>query len=184
MIAATNRDLKQAVKAGQFRDDLYFRLSVINLTLPPLRERTEDIPTLAEFFLERHMRETKRPGMTFRHAAIEAMKRYVWPGNIRELENAIQRAVVLSPTETIEPDVLALSFQDAAAPGAHHPALAYVRLPYHESMDAHSRFIIAQALREAEGNQTKAAERLGLQRTYLARLIKHKNLRPDNEMEK
>lgn len=184
VIAATNRDLKQAVKAGQFREDLYFRLSVINLTLPPLRERTEDIPALAEFFLERHMRETKRPGMTFSPAAIEAMKRYVWPGNIRELENAIQRAVVLSPTETIEPDVLALSFQDAAASGAHHPALAYVRLPYHESMDAHSSFIIDQALREAQGNQTKAAERLGLQRTYLARLIKQKNLRPDNETEK
>ncbi len=183
VIAATNRDLKQAVKAGQFREDLYFRLSVINLTLPPLRERTEDIPALAEFFLERHMRETKRPGMKFSPAAIEAMKRYVWPGNIRELENAIQRAIVLNPTETIEPDMLALSFQDAAAPGAHHSALAYLRLPYHESIEAHSRFIIQQALREAEGNQTKAAERLGLQRTYLARLIKQKHIRPENATE-
>jgi DNA-binding NtrC family response regulator len=90
---------------------------------------------------------------------------------------------VLSPTDTIEPEVLAMSFQDTAHPAGHHPALAYVRLPYHESMDAHSRFLIDQALREAEGNQTKAAERLGLQRTYLARLIKQKKVRPDDEAE-
>jgi DNA-binding NtrC family response regulator len=169
VIAATNKDLKQAVKTGDFREDLFFRLNVISLTLPPLRERLEDFPALAKFFLNRHAREAKRPGMMFSPASMEALARYSWPGNIRELDNVIARAVILSPTDTIEPDVLALDFNNAARKS---DSLPYLTLPYHESMEAHSCHIIEQALRGAEGNQTKAAERLHLQRTYLARLLK------------
>jgi DNA-binding NtrC family response regulator len=172
-IAATNKDLKQAVKTGQFREDLFFRLNVVNLTLPPLRERVEDIEPLANFFLERHTREQKRPGMTLSPASLTALTRYPWPGNIRELENVIARTVVLSPGDVIEPDVLGLSPADASVHTAA-PAVPYINLPYHQSMEEHSSYIIDMALEKAGGNQTKAAELLGLQRTYLARLIKQR----------
>jgi DNA-binding NtrC family response regulator len=173
-IAATNKDLKQAVKSGQFREDLFFRLNVVSLTLPPLRERTEDIAPLANFFLERHTREQKRPGMSLSPASLDALSRYPWPGNIRELENVIARTVVLSPGDVIEPDVLGLSPADAAVQVGQPASLPYINLPYHQSMEEHSSYIIDMALEKAAGNQTKAAELLGLQRTYLARLIKQR----------
>jgi DNA-binding NtrC family response regulator len=171
IIAATNKDLRQAVKTGEFREDLFFRLNVISLTLPPLRERSDDLPALAKFFLNRHARDAKRPGMMFSPETMEAMRRYPWPGNIRELENVVARAVVLNQSDTIEPDMLSLDAISRSSPGEH---LHYLSLPYHESMEAHSRYIIEQAIEEAEGNQTKAADRLKLQRTYLARLIKQR----------
>jgi DNA-binding NtrC family response regulator len=107
--------------------------------------------------------------MWFSPAAMEALARYSWPGNIRELDNVIARAVILSQADMIEPEVLALDF---TSPDGNGDALSYLRLPYHESMEAHSRHIIDRALRDADGNQTKAAERLKLQRTYLARLLR------------
>jgi len=172
IIAATNKDLRQAVRAGQFREDLYFRLNVVTLTLPPLRERQGDVTALAQFFLERHARDAKRPGMTLSAATLDTLTRYPWPGNIRELDNVIARAVVLSPKDTIEPDMLALLADDANLRGNNDPALPYLDLPYHESMEQHSRYIITRAMERADGNQTKAAESLKLQRTYLARLLK------------
>ena len=176
VIAATNKDLKKAVKAGQFREDLYFRLNVITLTLPPLRERRGDITALAQFFLDRHTKDAKRPGMTLSPAALDALTRYPWPRNIRELDNVIARAVVLSPTDYIEPAVLALLPEDAGLHAQGNNSLSYLDLPYHESMDEHSRYIIDRAIERANGNQTKAAEFLKLQRTYLLRLIKqHKS---------
>lgn len=177
IVAATNRDLRQAVKAGQFREDLYFRLNVVTLTLPPLRERQGDVPALAQFFLERHTRDAKRPGMVLSAAAVEALTRYPWPGNIRELDNVIARAVVLSPKDTIEPDMLALLSDDVEMRKNEDEALqSYLDLPYHESMEEHSRYIITRAMERAEGNQTKAAESLKLQHTYLARLLKHQKV--------
>ena len=176
IIAATNKDLKKAVKAGQFREDLYFRLNVITLTLPPLRERRGDIQALAQFFLGRHAKDAKRPHMALSAEALDALTRYAWPGNIRELDNVIARAVVLSPTDTIEPDMLALLQEDAELPAQDGGHLSYLDLPYHESMAEHSRHIITRAIEQANGNQTKAAEFLKLQRTYLARLVKrHKS---------
>jgi DNA-binding NtrC family response regulator len=175
IIAATNKDLNQAVKNGHFREDLYFRLNVITLTLPPLRDRPDDLPLLAKFFLNRHAKEAKRHGMMFHPEAMNVMMQYTWPGNIRELDNVIARAVILSPTEIIEPDLLAMD----AAGLSRTESLTYVSLPYHRSMEEHSRHIIDQALKQAEGNQTKAAERLRLQRTYLARLIKQQKLRQE-----
>lgn len=172
IIAATNKELRQAVRVGQFREDLYFRLNVVTLTLPPLRERQGDVTALAQFFLERHARDAKRPGMTLSGATLDTLTRYPWPGNIRELDNVIARAVVLSPKDTIEPDMLALLADDANLRGNNDPALPYLDLPYHESMEQHSRYIITRAMERADGNQTKAAESLKLQRTYLARLLK------------
>jgi DNA-binding NtrC family response regulator len=157
---------------------LFFRLNVIGLTLPPLRERLEDFPALAKFFLSRHAKEAKRPGMWFSPAAMDALARYSWPGNIRELDNVIARAVILSHTELIEPEVLALDYN---SPDENGNGLPYLKFPYHESMDAHSRHIIEQALLDADGNQTKAAERLKLQRTYLARLLKQQRERQEEK---
>ncbi|MDF0665871.1 MAG: sigma-54 dependent transcriptional regulator [Nitrospira sp.] len=172
IIAATNKDLRQAVRAGHFREDLYFRLNVVSLTLPPLRERSEDVAALAQFFLDRHTRDAKRPGMTLSTAALNALIRYPWPGNIRELDNVIARAVVLSPKDIIEPEMLALLAEDSILRRSDNAPPPYLNLPYHESMEQHSRYIIARAMEQAEGNQTKAADSLGLQRTYLARLLK------------
>ncbi|HEV8540264.1 MAG TPA: sigma-54 dependent transcriptional regulator [Nitrospiraceae bacterium] len=176
VIAATNKDLKQAVKAGTFREDLFFRLNVIILTLPALRDRSNDIPALADYFLKRHTREAKKPHMRLSGEAIDALRRYPWPGNIRELENAIARAVVLSTQDDLSPEQLGLSPADGNTPSPKDPPLPYSDLPYHESMEQHSRHIIARALQHANGSQTRAAERLKLQRTYLARLIRQKNI--------
>jgi DNA-binding NtrC family response regulator len=181
VVAATNKDLRQAVKAGTFREDLYFRLNVVTLTLCPLRERPEDIPLLAEFFLKRHARDAKRPRMSLSPESLDALSRYAWPGNIRELENAIARAVVLSPQEEIGPDSLGLSPLESTLQPAGLEPPPYLDLPYHESMEQHSRTIIERALRDAEGNQTKAADRLKLQRTYLARLIRQRGIPLDPE---
>ncbi|HQY58090.1 MAG: sigma-54 dependent transcriptional regulator [Nitrospira sp.] len=178
-VAATNKDLKQAVKAGQFREDLFFRLNVVSFTLPPLRERSEDIERLAEFFLKRHAYEAKRPGVSLSPSARAALTHYPWPGNIRELDNVLSRAVVLSPSDVIEPEFLALSPDDVTGKGHSEHALPYLSLTYHESMEAHSAYIIERALEKAAGNQTKAAEFLDLQRTYLARLIKQRKSTPD-----
>jgi len=182
IIAATNKDLRQAVKTGRFREDLYFRLNVITLTLPPLRERRGDIVALAQFFLDRHMKDAKRPGMTLSTGAIDALTRYPWPGNIRELDNVIARAVVLSLKDAIEPDMLALAPDDAGLHAGGDGHLPYFDLPYHESMAEHSRYIIARAIEQADGNQTKAAEFLRLQRTYLARLIKQQKEKQDGRV--
>ncbi len=179
VIAATNKDLKQAVKAGQFREDLFFRLNVITLSLPPLRERPEDIPALAEHFLERHAREAKRPGMRLSAAAQKALQAYSWPGNIRELDNILARAVVLSPDDLIQPEWLALTNHDTKKHALEETSLAFLNLPYHESTKAHARALILHALQEEHGNQTRAAARLGLQRTYLARLIRQFNIATD-----
>jgi DNA-binding NtrC family response regulator len=176
IIAATNKDLKQAVKAGTFREDLFFRLNVVTLTLPPLRDRATDIPALADYFLRRHTCEAKKPQMQLTAEAIDAMRRYPWPGNIRELENAIARAVVLSPQASLGPEHLGLSSTDNLSLPVKEGGLPYSDLPYHESMEQHSRHIILRALQHTNGSQTRAAERLKLQRTYLARLIRQKNI--------
>jgi DNA-binding NtrC family response regulator len=172
IIAATNKDIKKAVKAGRFREDLYFRLNVITLTLPPLRERRGDIQTLAQFLLNRHAKDANRPSVTLSPEALEALTRYAWPGNIRELDNVIARAVVLSPSDTIEPGMLALLPDDAELHAKDGGQLPYLDLPYHESMGEHSRHIITRAIEQANGNKTKAAKFLKLQRTYLARLVR------------
>ncbi len=111
-------------------------------------------------------------------AAMEAMSRHPWPGNIRELENVVARAVVLNQSDTIEPDMLSLDTMGRTKPGE---LLPYLSLPYHESIEAHSRYIIERAIEEADGNQSKAADRLKLQRTYLARLLKQQKEKEEPE---
>ncbi len=172
VIAATNRDLRQAVKAGAFREDLFFRLNVVSLTLPPMRERIEEIPQFAEFFLKKYCQEAKKPAMRISPAAMKMLTAYPWPGNVRELQNAIERAVVLKTGEVLTPEDFALQPMDVSADDAGGK-----NLPFHEAVEHHKREIIRRALALAGGSQTGAAERLGLQRTYLARLIKQMDIK-------
>ncbi len=170
VLAATNKDLKQAVKEGRFREDLYFRLNVVSLSLPPLRERPDDILPLAEFFLDLHLREMKRSPRKFTKETIKSMRSYGWPGNIRELSNAIARAVVLGADEEIVPEQLGLG------PWGVDPFQEGENLPYHDAIEQYSRHILEQALRRSNWSQTKAADLLQLQRTYLSRLLKQKEI--------
>ena len=168
IIAATNQDLPAAVKSGRFRKDLFFRLNVVALTLPPLRERPEDIPALAKFFLERYSREMKRPSMTLAPDATERLTSYDWPGNVRELENVIERAVVLASESVVRSKDLAIGVEAACAV----PSENVLDLPFHASVDAHRRAVIEHAIKKAGGNKTRAAKLLQLQPTYLSRLCR------------
>jgi Nif-specific regulatory protein len=174
VVAATNRDLQQAVKAGTFRADLFFRLNVVSLTVPPLRDRLEDVPQLAEIFLRRCCRDMKKPAMRLSEAAMKKLIGYPWPGNVRELENTIERAVVLKSGSTLEPEDVLLQAADLV--GEAGEAGAEGLLPYHESVDQHRRRIIRRALDRSGGSRVRAAQLLGLQPTYLSRLLKQLNI--------
>ena len=177
VIAATNRDLSTAVKNGAFREDLFHRLNVISVSIPPLRERPDEIPPLAELFLRRYTKEMGKSGMQLTASALRTMCAYPWPGNVRELENAVARAVVLAPCREIGPEHLRLPRDDESMSqvlGDEPQVREASALPYHQAMERYRHFLIEQALKRTHGNQTKAAEALGLQRSYLARVLKQK----------
>ncbi len=173
-VAATNGDLERAMREGRFRQDLYYRLNVVNLVLPPLRERKEDVEPLVRHFVEKHSRELKRPTKAVSPAALALLVQYDWPGNVRELENVIERAVVLSTRQAIEPRDLPILESEPAAPAEGWPTGTY-----HEAVVAFKRDFLRSALAQSKGNQTKAAQTLGLQRTYLSRLIKELHVREE-----
>jgi DNA-binding NtrC family response regulator len=166
IIAATNRDLEAAVKSGGFREDLYHRLNVIAITLPPLRERKEDIPLLTSYFLQRFSSETKK---VFSEVSAEAQRKlldYHWPGNVRELANVIERAVVLGDGPT-------LTIHHLPSRVVGHPIAAPTEgQSYHDAVNHHRRQLILTALTEAQGNRAAAAKSLGLHRTHLMKLMK------------
>lgn len=166
IIAATNRDLQKEVQGGRFREDLFFRLNVVTISLPPLREKKEDIPLLADFFLRRACHSVKKPLMKISSEAMDHLMEYHWPGNARELGNLIERAVVLARGAEIMPEDLPL------LRGPTSSDESYLGKPYHDAVRHAQRDVIRHALQNSGGNQAKAAEFLGLQRTYLARLIK------------
>jgi DNA-binding NtrC family response regulator len=170
IVAATNRDLPQAVKAGVFRADLFYRLNVVSVTVPPLRDRIGDVPQLAESFLRRYCREMKKPVIRISAAGMKRLMGHVWPGNVRELENAVERAVVLKSGQTLEPEDFILQPPDLneSSVDGHDQS----PLPYHESVDRHRRDIIRRALAQTGGSRIRAAELLGLQPTYLSRLLR------------
>ncbi len=180
IIAATNRDLRQAMQSGAFREDLYYRLNVVPITLPPLRDRKEDIPLLVEHFLERYCHERKCLLIGTDNAAMELLCTYPWPGNVRELQNAVERAVVLSPHSmiTIADLPAEICNQSPATAGTvTQPSTIDDTLPLAEATEAFRRARIRQALEAVDGNQTKAAQLLGLPRTQLSRLMKRLGLR-------
>jgi len=174
IIAATNRDLVQAMRAGHFREDLYYRLNVVAITLPPLRQRRDDILALAHFYVQRFAAETKKPFTGLAPDVQDRFLAYSWPGNVRELANVIERAVVLGAGPQITLQDLPSSLVGAP------PLLASLAPPtmsYHDATVAFQRALLRQALAQAEGNHTAAAQALGLQRTYFQRLLRALDLR-------
>ncbi len=172
IIAATNQDLQSAVKQGRFREDLYFRLNVIRLEVPPLRERAADIPALAQAFIDRYSAELRRGRMKLASRTAQIMQSYAWPGNVRQLKNAVERMVVLARTETLTHDLLPPEVFTVDAPAAAESSTR----PLREAMHDFKRETISRALARAGGNQTRAAQELGIQRTFLNRLIKELGL--------
>jgi len=177
-LAATNKDLKQAIRQGAFREDLYYRLQVISVTLPPLRERLDDVPALAEHVLSRVGQFGLRKHYTLSKGAMAVLCSYPWPGNVRELENVLTRASILSADGTIEAEHLGLYAEPPTSSSPEPPHVSHTPFKggYHEQMDAHRRWVLEEALRRNDGNQTRAAEDLQLQRTYFTKLLRQNNL--------
>ncbi len=175
VIAATNRDLKEASRAGSFRQDLYYRLNVVSVRMPALRERREDIPLLANFFALRFGEKVKRRVAGISAKARACLLRYEWPGNVRELENAIERAVVLGSTETIlVEDLPEALVEETTSEGEPVTAL-------HEGLREAKKALIERAIEQAGGNYTEAAGILGVHPNHLFRLIKTLNLKPKRQ---
>ena len=166
IIAATNRDLEGAVREGRFREDLYHRLNVIPIALPPLRERREDIPVLVQFLIQRFSKETKKQFTAIDPQAQESLVAYGWPGNVRELANVIERAIVLGQGPEI-------GLKDLPA----RITTAEIRprgetLSYREAVNSHRRELVLRALQQSEGNRSAAAKALGLHEKYFLKLAK------------
>jgi two-component system response regulator PilR (NtrC family) len=182
VIAATNQDLTRAVAEGRFREDLFYRINVIPIVLPPLRERREDIALIAEHFLAKYSEQMGKPITAISHQALELLMRYEWPGNIRELENVLERAVALEATPTILPDSLPANIRGDSArpPSASLPSPDALPAAGFD-LEAHVKEIemgyIAEALKRAGGVQVKAAELLGMSFRSFRYYVKKYNLR-------
>ena len=169
VVAATNRNLKAAVAARQYREDLYFRLSVFPIVIPPLRDRPDDIPMLARYFIDRFCRDLKKKPLVLSPAAEEELRAYAWPGNVRELQNCIERAAILTEGETIHPRHLSLSFRgptpsmpvdEEASPWSKIDLSGTLAEASRRTLGEMERRKIEQALKEAAGNRGRAAELL------------------------
>jgi DNA-binding NtrC family response regulator len=174
IIAATNVDLKQHVREGKFREDLFYRLNVITIDLPPLRQRKEDIPLLVEFFLNKYSEENERPAQRITPEALRPLLAYSWPGNVRELENVIERAVVLSSGVEIGPELLPdqIVGRGPAFPTLEHRGDASL----FDIMEDCERHIIVDMLEKCNWNQTDAAERFHVPLSTLNQKIKRLNI--------
>jgi len=166
--AATNRDLRRAVEKRRFREDLYFRLKVVRFTLPPLRERPEDIPLLADFFLKTSARRMGRNAMRFSDEAVDCLRGYAWPGNVRELENEVERAVVLTISDMIEVGDLSEEIRRGRCDTPDYGAGATLR-----KME---KRLIVKTLAATDGNKTAAARQLGISREGLRKKMKRYDL--------
>jgi len=171
VVAATNQDLEAAVESGRFRRDLYFRLNVLSLVMPPLRERREDIPLLAEYFVRKYCQKSGFKPRRISPEALACLVNYDWSGNVRELENAMEHAVVLGTSEVIDIDDLPESLLEKGPPPGQTAA------KYHAAVKEKKRDLISQALEEAKGNYTEAARLLGVHPNYLHRLVRNLGLK-------
>jgi len=173
-LGATNKDLNAAVATGGFRQDLFFRLNVLQINLPPLRERGNDVLLLAEHFMKKFRRELNQPPLALPPETNQALLAHSWPGNVRELRNAIERAAILSQGDEIQPTDLGLEPHAQA----HGDILAgCMNLPHHEAREAFEKEYIARALRACGGNVTQTAERIGLDRKNLQDKIRKYGLK-------
>ncbi len=173
LICATNRNLAEMVQQGKFREDLYYRLNVVQLHLPPLRERRDDIPLLAQQFLQKFAQQFKKKARRFSQQALQALEEHNWPGNVRELENVVQRAVVLSEDQTVDVSQLPTSMRStrvAIAPAVGSEA-AQLSRSYEDEVRRFKRIIVLRALRECGWRKAECARTLGVARGYLHRLI-------------
>jgi DNA-binding NtrC family response regulator len=174
ILAATNVDLKQAVKDGRFREDLYYRLNVITFDLPPLRTRREDVPLLVEHFAKKFAAENSKPHLQVAPAALRALMDYGWPGNVRELENAIERAVVLAPSNVLTPELLPDSITGM------NPAARYIQsrpdATLFEIIEECERRVIVDMLERCSWNQTDAAAQFHIPLSTLNQKIKRLNI--------
>jgi two-component system NtrC family response regulator len=179
IVAATNLDIDESIKKGNFREDLYYRIGVVSAKLPPLRERGDDITLLANLFMRRFANEYKRRVKCFSVAALRKINSYEWPGNIRELENRVKRAVIMTDSLTIEPwdlgfaQVTSPQTGDEAAESRHALSLSGMTLKDARSMV--ERMLLAEVLEAAEGNVLKASEALGVSRPTIYDLMKKHN---------
>jgi transcriptional regulator with PAS, ATPase and Fis domain len=180
VIAATNKNLREAVKEGAFRQDLYFRLNVIQIVLPPMRERTEDILPLARFFIEHYNRKFRRGIEGVSPAAEQLLLSHDWPGNVRELRNAIERAMILEESTYITPASLpiAITRPDGHAASANSMSPSHTEIPTEGmSLEDNERMLLARALEKTNGNQTQAARLLRITRDTLRYKMKKFALR-------
>jgi Nif-specific regulatory protein len=171
VLSATNKNLEKEVAEGNFREDLYYRLNVVQINLPPLRERMEDISVLAEHFLHVFREETGMSHLSISKPAMEKMLEYDWPGNVRELRNAIERAVVMGDGHTILPEDLPIKSAKHSYPGLQ------VGLTLEDALNQFKKEFITLNLKYTGGNRSKAAKVMDIQRTYLSRLISKYELR-------
>jgi transcriptional regulator with PAS, ATPase and Fis domain len=174
VICATNRNVEEAVKNGTFRDDLFFRINVFPVTIPPLRARRQDIDALVDFFLQRFARELARPGLRVTEEARAVLRQYDWPGNIRELQNAIERAAILCDRNTIEPRDLNIAVPAAAGEELLRNALdlsGTLAEATERTARAVERIKIQDALRRTE-SRTEAADLLGITTRTLSQKLK------------
>jgi len=171
LIAATNRELTEAVRKGQFRQDLYYRLAVVRLTMPPLRERREDIPMLTRHFLQKYAKRSKVKPKPVSREAMAALVHYEWPGNVRELENAIERALVMGSSDAVLLEDLPESLLEQESPAELHEG------KYHASVKELKKQLIADAVEQTHGNYVEAAGILGVHANYLHRLIRNLGLK-------
>ena len=175
IIAATNRDLKKEVEENRFRDDLFYRINVIPIAVPPLRDRSKEIEKLSNFFISRYCIKTGQKLKNLTKEAIKVLETYHWPGNVRELENMIERVVVLVPEQKITVDDLPADIRKSNK--SKPPAERIAACNYHDSVNMMRKNILVNALKEADGNQAKAAKLLGIQPSYLSKLIKDFDLK-------
>jgi two-component system, NtrC family, response regulator HydG len=171
LVTATNRDLKDMIRSGAFREDLFYRINVVALVMPPLRERREDIPLLARYFASKYGERCNRRISGISTGALDCLMGYEWPGNVRELENAIERAAVLGSGEVIRPEDLPESVLEAARSGGPSKAR------YHEALKETKKQLIVNAFKEAGGNYVETARLLDVHPNYLHRLIRNMDMK-------
>jgi DNA-binding NtrC family response regulator len=162
VIAATNQDLRRALEQGTFREDLYYRLNVVPLEIPPLRARKEDIPYLSRHFVTKLAPESGTRVTSITESAIDKLMQYDWPGNVRELENVIERSLVMAPGDKLDATDIRLDMTLR-----HRPVSGDFSLPDGMSLDQYEQELIKQALKTADGNKSQAARLLGLTRNAL-----------------
>lgn len=182
VIAATNRNLEQAIKDGRFREDLYYRLNVICLTMPPLRERREDIPALVRYFASKYAQKCKRRVGEIAPEAMACLKSYDWPGNVREFENAMERAVVLGSSDTIKLEdlpELVIGSGPLSPESFFQTSGGTVRLTFYQALNEAKKRLIVDAVDKAQGSYTEAAKRLGMHPNHLHRLIRNLNMKSE-----